>query len=281
MMRWTLLTQEVNAERIVILGWGRAILLQLAHPLIAAGVAAHSRFAAHPRLAVDRLHGTVSAMLAFTFGPQAAAVETARRIARVHSRVHGTLAEPVGIYAAGTPYRANDPALLTWVHATVVDSTLLTYERFVRPLTPAERDRYCAESCRMEGWLGLEPGMLPASWGELQEALERIYRSGQIAVGATARWLARQLLWPALPMWLRPAARLWRLASIGLLPADLRAAYALPWSARDQLVLDSCTRLVRATLRWWPPALRFWPEARAAVGSWPGTRFTHLASKRR
>jgi uncharacterized protein (DUF2236 family) len=280
MVRWPLLAQEVNAERVVILGWGRAILFQLAHPLVAAGVAEHSRFAADPKRALDRLHGTVSAMLAFTFGPQEAAVETAWRIARVHVRVRGALAEPVGPYSVGTPYSANDPALLAWVHATLVDSTLLAYERFVRPLTPAERDRYCVESRGMEGWLGLEPGTLPGSWGELQETLEVVRRSGQIAVGETARWLARRLLWPVLPAWLRPAARLWRLASIGLLPADLRGAYGLRWSARDQLVLDGLTRLVRGTLPWWPPALRFWPEARAAVRSWPQPRFSRLAGKR-
>jgi uncharacterized protein (DUF2236 family) len=278
---WPLLAQEVNAERVVILGWGRAILLQFAHPLVAAGIAEHSRFAANPGLALDRLHSTVSAMLAFTFGPQEAAVEAAWRIARVHDRVHGALAEPVGPYPAGTPYSAYDPALLTWVHATVVNSTLLAYERFVRPLTLAERDRYCAESQGMEGWLGLEPGTLPGSWGELQDYLERMCRSGQIAVGETARWLARQLLWPALPAWLRPAARLWRLASIGLLPAELRAAYGLRWRARDQLVLDGFTRLVRATLPWWPPALRFWPPARAGRHDWPESRLYRPVEDRR
>lgn len=274
MTTWPLLAQEVNAERIVILGWGRAILLQFAHPLVAAGVAEHSRFAAKPGLALDRLHGTVSAMLAFTFGPQETAVEAAWRIARVHDRVHGVLAEPVGPYPAGTPYSAHDPALLTWVHATVVDSTLLAYERFVRPLTPAERDRYCAESRGMEGWLGLEPGTLPGSWGELQDYLERMRRSGQIVVGETARRLARQLLWPALPAWLRPAARLWRLASIGLLPDELRAAYGFDWRHRDQLALTVISRSIRATLPWWPPALRFWPAARAGRQEWPQSRLS-------
>lgn len=278
---WPLLAQEVNAERVVILGWGRAILLQFAHPLVAAGVAEHSRFAANPGLALDRLHGTVSAMLAFTFGPQEAAVEAAWRIARVHDRVHGALAGPVGPYPAGMPYSAHDPALLTWVHATVVDSTLLAYERFVRPLTLGERDRYCAESQGMESWLGLEPGTLPGSWGELQGYLERMCRSGQIAVGETARWLARQLLWPALPAWLQPAAGLWRLASIGLLPAELRAAYGLRWRARDELVLDGLTRLIRATLPWWPPALRFWPAARAGRHDWPESRLTRPVEDRR
>lgn len=267
----------VNAERVVVLGWGRAILLQFAHPLVAAGVAAHSRFAADPRSALDRLHGTVSAMLAFTFGPPEAAAAAAARIARVHDRVRGVLACPVGPYPAGTPYSAHDPSLLAWVHVTVVESSILAYERFVRPLTVEERDRYCAESQGMEEWLGLEPGTLPGSWTALQEELHRVLRSGCLVVDETARCLARRLLWPAVPRWLRPAVRAWRLASIGLLPEEVRAAYGFRWSRRDEVALAVTAWSIQATLPWRPSALRYWPAACAVGQRWPDRPYSRPA----
>lgn len=88
------LAQIVNAERIVVLGWGRAILAQLAHPLVAAGVADHSTFARDTWSAFRRFQTTVRAMRAFTFGPPEAAREAARRIARKHDQVQGMLREP-------------------------------------------------------------------------------------------------------------------------------------------------------------------------------------------
>src|SRR5688572_4623560 len=65
------IAHRVNAERVVLLGWGRAILMQLAHPLVAAGVYEHSSFRATPWAAASRLHATVRAMLALTFGTDA------------------------------------------------------------------------------------------------------------------------------------------------------------------------------------------------------------------
>jgi uncharacterized protein (DUF2236 family) len=68
---------------------------------------------------------------------------------------------PHGTFPEGQRYTAHDPALLTWVHATLVDSFLLTYELFVGPLTVEERDRYCAESTAIEPLLGIPAGTLP------------------------------------------------------------------------------------------------------------------------
>ncbi len=256
------LVQMVNAERIVVLGWGRAILAQLAHPLVTLGVAEHSRFAVDTWSALQRWRRTVGAMRALTFGPTDAAVAAATRIARTHDRVQGTLREPLGRFPPGTPYSAHDPELLTWVHVTTIEATLVAYERFVAPLDPAARDRYCAEATAMEGWLGVPRGTFPSSWSELIAMIERFRDGGTVVVTPLAQALAARVLQPPHPWWLGPAVGLWRWVTIGLLPAWLREAYAVPWSERDEQLFErwcSCVRTIWSRL---PGAVRHWPEAR-------------------
>src|SRR5437868_6215290 len=139
-------SRRINAERLVILGWVRAILLQLAHPLIAAGVAEHSTFRAGTPAALGRLHQTIGAMLALTFGDEPARETALEAIRSIHRRVHGALRTACGPFPAGTPYSAEDPALLLWVHATLIDSIVRVYDRLVMPLTDADRDAYCADA---------------------------------------------------------------------------------------------------------------------------------------
>jgi uncharacterized protein (DUF2236 family) len=137
---------KLHREVVLLAGWGRAILLQIAHPLVAQGVADHSGFASERWARVARLKRTIGAMLALTFGTPEESAEAAAAINRIHDRVHGRLPQPAGAFAPGSHYSAHDPALLAWVHVTLVDTFLLTYERFVAPLTAAERDRYCREA---------------------------------------------------------------------------------------------------------------------------------------
>src|SRR5678815_728908 len=94
----------VNREVIAIAGWGRAILLQLAHPLIGAGVADHSSFRGNLVTGVKRLTSTVGAMLSLTFGTDDEAISTAARINCIHDHVSGSLSEPAGTLQAGERY---------------------------------------------------------------------------------------------------------------------------------------------------------------------------------
>ncbi len=259
------LVQVVNAERIVVLGWGRAILAQLAHPLVAAGVAEHSRFATDMWSALRRFRATISAMRALTFGPPAAAIAAAERIARTHDAVSGVLREPLGPYPAGTRYSAHDPELLSWVHVTTVEATLHTYDWFVAPLDAAARDQYCAEATAMERWLGVPPGTFPRSWADLQDTITQAWRAGTVVVTPLARQLAATVLNPPHAWWLGPATRAWRWLTLGLLPDWLREAYGYPWSEGDQQRFARWCRLLRATWRILPSRIRHWPEARAGL----------------
>src|SRR5262249_44359694 len=126
---------KLHREVVLLGGWGRAILLQVAHPLVARGVAEHTSFTNGRGEAFRRLQRTLHAMLALTFGSPEEAESVAKIINGIHDRVHGTLPVAAGSFPAGARYSAHDPALLAWVHATLVDSFLLTYELFVGPLT--------------------------------------------------------------------------------------------------------------------------------------------------
>ena len=249
----------------LLLGWGRAILMQFAHPLVACGVAEHSAFRAEAFGGWRRLHRTLGAMLALTFGERVETQRAADRINAIHERIHGRLPRAVGAFAAGTPYSACDPALLGWVHATLVDSFLLTYERFVRPLSPAERDAYCAESAEIETLLRIPAGVLPRTASALETYVASRLASGEIHVTDTARALARGVLFPPMsaPAW--PALAVLRLATVGLLPAALREAYGFAWDARRTAVLRVSTVVVRGLLPFVPLVFRQWREARAAI----------------
>ena len=255
---------KIHQEVVLLAAWGRALLLQLAHPLVAQGVADHSGFRAERWGRLHRLDRTLRAMLALTFGSTEEAEGAAKAIRAVHTRVHGHLASAEGVFPAHTRYTAEDPALLTWVHATLLDSYLLTYELLVGPLAPEEGDRYCAESRRAEDLLGIPPGCFPASVAELRGYLSRMLASGEIAVGDAARELAQDILHPPTFLVARPLVALARLPAIGLLPVAVRDGYGLAWGRRHERALTAVAAVSRRILPLVPSALKHWPAARAA-----------------
>lgn len=259
-----MVAHRVNGEAVVVLGWGRAILLQVAHPLVAAGVRGHSGFDAGPRAYVRRMRRTIGAMLSLTFGTESEIQRTADRINAVHRRVRGRLDRTVGRYPTGTPYDASDPALLAWVHATLVDSQLRTYALFVGPLTADDQDRYCAETADVGPLLGVPSDALPTTRAELDAYLAEMEQGDLLAVGETARALASVLLAPPGRQWVAPAFWLGRLVTVGLLPPAIRDAYGFAWSAHQVRALRASAAVLRTARRVTPPVLWKWP---AAVGS--------------
>jgi uncharacterized protein (DUF2236 family) len=249
----------------MLLAWGRAILLQLAHPLVAAGVADHSTFRGGPLAAVARLQHTVRAMRSLTFGTEDMQQQTLDTIRGIHRRVHGHLTGAVGIFPAGTPYSAEDPALLLWVHATLLESIPLLYDRLVAPLSSEDRDTYCEDAARIAIELGAHGEEVPRSWASLQRYMESVRAAGCIAVGAQARELAGAVLAPPIAAAVWPAARINRLVTIGLLPAGVREQYGFAWDARAGRRLDRTLHVIRALRRVTPARLAHWPESRSSA----------------
>jgi uncharacterized protein (DUF2236 family) len=253
---------KVNREIIVIAGWGRAILLQLAHPLVAAGVDDHSSFRGSLTSSFSRLRSTVGAMLSLTFGDEDEAISAAAAINVIHDRVSGRLRSPAGVFPAGERYSAHHAELLRWVHATLLDSIPLTYELLVGPLTPDERQRYCAEAAVMEPLLDIPAGLLPRTTVDLDVYMRNILGSGRIAVTDSSRALARAILFP--PRWqlLWPMFRPVQLITIGLLPPAVREAYGFEWSQHEARALGRWITSLRMLRRVLPAFAREWPSSR-------------------
>jgi uncharacterized protein (DUF2236 family) len=260
---------RINGEVVSLLGWGRAILLQMAHPLVAAGVAEHSQFTAETWGRLRRLQRTLGAMLTLTFGTADEATAVARHIDGIHGRVRGTLAAPAGRHDAGTAYCARDPSLLRWVHATFVDTALRIHELYVEPLSPAERDRYCAEATTIEPLLHIPRGYLPATAVALGTYMDAMLASDEIHVTPAARAIARAMLAPVGPLPLRPLDALLRLPIVGLLPPALRDAYGLAWTPRQARALVLSAAASRRLLRHLPARLHRWPAAQRPFGACP------------
>jgi uncharacterized protein (DUF2236 family) len=256
------IVERVNAERVVLLGWSRAILMQLAHPLIAAGVLEHSSYRGGIVQAAMRLHHTVRAMLSLNFGTPAQRGAAVARICAIHRTVHGRLREPVGRFPAGTPYSAEDPALLHWVHATLLESTATIYRQVVSPLTSDELDRYCVETAPLLHALGGDAAATPQSWEALQSYMQGVYARGDLALSPAARALGLAVLSPRAAGVPVPLGRLHTLVATGLLPDALRQAYGLPWDAARTARFSRTIRLLRALRRVSPSPVVFWPQAR-------------------
>ena len=246
----------------MLFGWGRAILLQLAHPLIAAGVHDHSGFRSTPWAAVTRLYHTVHAMLALTFGTPTEYGVALEGIRAIHRRVNGVLTEHAGPFRAGTRYSAEDPDLVLWVHLTLLESLPLTYELLVGPLSTSERDAYCAEAAAVALALCAREAEVPRTWHDTQRSIERVRQSGVLAVSAQARTLARSVLYPSGGWALFPATFVNRVVTVGLLPDDVRSQYSLEWTARHERLFNGIVPMLRATRRVLPDLITVWPEAR-------------------
>ena len=253
---------RINGERLAVLGWSRAILLQLAHPLVAAGVFDHSGFRASPMAAVGRLYHTTQAMLAITFGDEQRHRAAIEGIRRIHTRVHGTLPAAVGPFPAETPYSAEDPSLLLWVHATLIESLVLAYEQLVTPLTPHERDQYTWVSAPLAIDLGAHDVEVPRSWQELQVYLQRMEESGTIVVGSQARQLADSLLRTSIPTVAAPMRWVSGLITAAMLPSRIRQEYGLPWDDSRRRRFERLAVATRALRRVTPRVLTVFADAR-------------------
>jgi uncharacterized protein (DUF2236 family) len=221
---------RLNREAMLLLGAGpRALLLQLAHPAVAAGVADHSDFRADPW---RRLAGTLRSYLTIVYGTTAAARGEIRRLNNLHRGI------------TGPGYAARDPELSLWVHATLVDSTVAVADAWLGPIGRERRAAFYAETRPIGRAFGVPDALLPADLEAFDAYVAGMLApSGPVRVSAVARELAEAVLRPPLGPIIPflaavpPEAYAWTLwPSVGLLPASVRDEYGLRWGPRERLV---------------------------------------------
>lgn len=233
-----------NSPLTPFLGGGPAVLLQVAHPLVAAGVVQHSDY--HRDL-WRRLGRTLQALYLIAFGTRAEAERAAEAVRIVHARVHGTTDVRLGRFPPGTPYSASDPELMLWVHATLVESSLAVYQRFVRRLSPDEQESYYREMALVACLFGTPTSVIPPSLADFREYFAAQIAGETIAITAPAKEVAAVILDAPLPAPMRVLVPAHRLATAGLLPPRLREEYGLRWSSLRELALPIAARSLRLT----------------------------------
>ena len=217
-------------------------MLQVAHPLVAAGVLEHSGY---EQDLWRRLVGTLRALYLVTFGDREEAERAGAAVQAVHARVRGTTAERLGAFPAGTAYSASDPELMLWVHATLVYSSLAAYQCFVARLASGEREQYLREMNLMAELFGTRADVLPRSYTEFEAYFGEQLAGETITVTRPAQEVASVILATPLPAPMRVLAPAHRLATARLLPPRLRREYGLRWSGVHQLALPLAGRAVR------------------------------------
>jgi uncharacterized protein (DUF2236 family) len=252
--------RRINRETFLLLGGTAALLMQIAHPLVAAGVDQHSDFRRSP---VRRLVRTVDTTLAIVYGERAAAESALKRIGRSHAPVRGQAAD-------GRAYRARDPQLLLWVQTTLVLTSVRWYEAVMGRLSDDERDSYWAEGKFFAGELGVPEPLFPATYADLERYEADMLRTTVIPdATATAvardvvrpyRWLPETLYWPTDAL------------SAALLPVTLRDAFGLRFGVPERTFYRAVIVAVRALRRLSPDWLTVVPQAR---------RFEKAMSRRR
>lgn len=245
---------RIDRELAVLAGGSCALLMQVAHPVVAAGVAEHSTYATDP---LGRLLRTLESSFEVVFGSRSTAEAAIRRVNAVHRSVCGRM--PGGT----TAYSARDPEALLWVHATLVDTALRVYGRFVSSLSAADEEEYHRESARIAVMLGVPKALLPSTIGALRGWMADRVADETVRVTPLARRIARSVLYPipAVPRLAWDAAHL---ISLSTLPSALRGQYGIPWSAARERGVERIASVTRRTLPLVPPLLRHAPQARAA-----------------
>jgi uncharacterized protein (DUF2236 family) len=253
------IARRVNSETALLLGGGRALLMQLAHPLVAAAVADHSDFLADP---FRRLWNTLDLTLTVSFGDKETSSAAAARITGVHRDVVGE--------REGRAYSALDPDLLLWVHATLVDTALVTYQRFVGRVSTPARARYYEDMKRQAVALGVPAETLPATYPDFAAYLVMTVES--LRVTEEARKLSEGVLSPSVTPILLPLIRASSFVTTGLMPERLREGFGLTWSPAKERLLDAIASGIRlGVVPMLPSELRRWPHAREAAARTQGS----------
>ena len=260
------ITWRVDREAALFLGAGRALLLQLAHPWVAAAIADNSRALVDP---IGRFHRTFSIMFSIAFGTVDQALAAARRLHQRHAQIAGRLTEGAGPFPSGSRYFANELSALRWVSATLTETAVIAHDLVLPPLSAAERERYYAESKISASLFGIPRTVLPPDWAAFIAYKEGMLASDILTVTPAARAIAHQILaggasrWVHVPAW-------YRKLTARLLPAHLRAAFDLRDDSAEHASAERTLKWIRRVYQSLPNRLRYVGPYYEALGRLSG-----------
>ena len=256
--------RTVHREWVVAFSGPRALLMQATHPVAFAGFFAHTGALDEP---YERLNRTAQVMDTIAFGDRAEADRMTRRVRAMHRRVRGELSEPVGRWPAGTPYAADDPELLLGILATLVDSALLVFAKYVRRLTRDERDAYWQDYKVIGRLFALEDHQMPATIEDFDAYMHDMLTGDDLHVSDEARDIAIDIVMrPPVPLVARPLLEMANFITVGLLPERLRAMYGFSWDPARGLALETGAQYTKRLLvPFLPGFVRHVPRARSAA----------------
>lgn len=233
-------------ENTIQLGGPYAAFMQIAHPLVAEGVAVHSNNRVDP---IGRLQRTFRAVHKIVFGTVDDALEAALHSRRMHKPVQGTTATEAGAYPRGTRYHANRADLLLWVHATLVEGAILSHERFIGPLSREEKFGLYDELKIFGRCFGIPLKDYPATYADFGEYYRNMIAE-KLAVSAAGREVGRNILYNS--GYYKYAAPLTVLAAAGLLPQHVREQFGLPWNTAMEIAFDQFSKGYRGARKLMP-----------------------------
>ncbi len=256
--------RRVYREHVMVLAGPRALLMQAAHPVAWAGFFAQTASKDEP---YERLHRTAQIVELVTYGPREEAERVTRRVRAMHKRVRGELLESAGRFPAGTPYAADDPVLLLWILATLVDSGMTVYQRYVRPLSREEREALWQDYRVFGRLFGLADEDMPATLEDFEDYWSDMLHHGDLFVTDDARQVAREIVMrPPLPLAARPLLELANFVTVGLLPPQIRSQYGFRWDPVRGLALRGHTEHARRLLVPFLPGRLRYNERRHLTG---------------
>ena len=257
------ITWRINRESALFLGAGRAALLQLAHPWVAAALADHSTVLHRP---IARFHNTFRVVFTMVFGTLEQALAAARYLYALHTQITGRLPEDVAGYRRGARYEANEVAALRWVFSTLVESAVTAYEAVLPALSAGEREQYYAEARVLAGLFGIPHDALPENWEAFTAYSRAMHDSNALGVSRGAHAMARSLLsgagsWIHPPPWYRALTAAW-------MPPRFREEFDLPFGASERRSAERMLRVLPRIYLRLPEVVRFsgpWREAQARL----------------
>jgi uncharacterized protein (DUF2236 family) len=246
-------------EAAVLLGGGRAALMQLAHPAVAHAIRDHS--AVH-RDMLGRFVRTMSGAYGILFGSVDEALSISSRLFEKHRSIRGTLDDIPGHPPA--PYHALSAEANFWVGATLIETAVVVLERTIQPFTNAQRDRIIEEMAPFWALFGIRPADCPTRWSQLQDYIHERVAVFAPLVGDTAREQAR-LLFQAQSRLLQPAFDQVRLVVAEQLPGPLQDAFGMQLSPPERLLARGWMFAAERLTPHLPGRLRYIPQYHRAA----------------